>query len=332
MRCFSILLVFITGTLFISCEKNKYDIDISNIETNQTTKRFEQDLFEKELDTAFFAKNYGDFYTYYIVDMLSIGNAGDLGVKAGLESFVADETMKEVYAKIVVDFVGFNSYELDIKNAFKRYKYHFDDKSVPDLVTYMSGFNYAMGVTENDVAVGLDMYLGSDCGYYDRLGYPRYKSFNMNPDNMPIDCLKGWIGTEFFATEKDEKTLLSKIIYDGKILFLLDAVFPNKEDSIKIGFSQYEIDWCKKNEFNLWSHFVDKQLLYSKNQNIIVQYTKEGPFTTGFDKTSPARVGTWMGWQIVREFMNKNEQLSLIELMELKDAQILLTKSGYKPK
>ena len=196
----------------------------------------------------------------------------------------------------------------------------------------MSGFNYALGVTEDHVGIGLDMYLGSDCEFYDKLGIPKYKSFNMTPENMVVDCMKGWIMTEFYPKKEDEATLLSKMIYEGKILYVLDALFPFSEDSIKIGYSQEELDWCKYNEFNLWSHFVDKQLLYTKNGSTIVQYTGEGPFTTGFDRASPARIGIWMGWQIVRSFMQKHENITLEQLMNEKNAQALLVKSGYKPK
>lgn len=333
MRRFSFLLVFITISLLISCDGNKLDVDVSQIVANVEFKRFEQDLFEKDnVDPAFFEDKYDDFFKYYVEDMLSIGIATDLAVGPALEAFRNDETMKEVYDKVKDKFGDFNEHENDIIEAFKHYKYYFPDKKCPNIVTYISGFNYALGVTETDMALGLDMYLGSDCVYYQRLGISQYKVFNMTPENLKIDAVKGWLMTEFYPTEEDEKTLLSKMVYEGKILYLLDAMYPNKRDSIKIGFSQYEIDWCKSNEFNLWSHFIDKELLYTKNKSTIVQYTGEGPFTTGLDKTSPARVGVWMGWQIVRSFMDKNSKVSLEKLMGMNDAQIILTKSGYKPK
>lgn len=333
MQRFLILNLFIITALLISCKNNKLDIDISDIETNQKVKRFEKDLFEfDKVNTERLKSEYGDFYINFVENILSLGPVDDLGVEAGLESFTEDKTMIEVYDKINEKYSDFTTYENDILDAFKRYRYHFPEKKIPNIITYMSGFNYALGATENDIAVGLDMYLGSDCSYYERLGYPKYKSVNMNDYNMVIDCLKGWVMTEFYTTENDESTLLSKMIYEGKILYLLDAVYPNKADSVKIGFSEKEITWCNENEFNLWSHFVDKQLLYSKNGNVIVQYTGEGPFTTGLDKASPARVGVWMGWQIVRQFMEKNDKVLLQQLMDLNDAQILLTKSGYKPK
>ena len=77
---------------------------------------------------------------------------------------------------------------------------------------------------------------------------------------------------------------------------------------------------------------MQNKLLFSKNQSDIVQFTGEGPFTRGFDKVSPARTGGWLGWQIIKAYMNKHPEVSLAKLMEGNDAQAILRESGYKPK
>ena len=40
----------------------------------------------------------------------------------------------------------------------------------------------------------------------------------------------------------------------------------------------------------------------------------------------------WLGWQIVRKYMEENPKVTLAQLMAEKNAQKILTESKYKPK
>jgi uncharacterized protein YjaZ len=57
----------------------------------------------------------------------------------------------------------------------------------------------------------------------------------------------------------------------------------------------------------------------------------DGPFTAEFSKDAPARLGEWLGWQIVREYYEKNPEVTLQLVMTETDAQKILSNSGYKP-
>jgi len=47
---------------------------------------------------------------------------------------------------------------------------------------------------------------------------------------------------------------------------------------------------------------------------------------------SPGEVGNWMGWQIVKSYMNRHPETTLQELVALDDMQEILSKSRYKPR
>jgi hypothetical protein len=48
---------------------------------------------------------------------------------------------------------------------------------------------------------------------------------------------------------------------------------------------------------------------------------------------SPGNVGSWLGLQIVKSYMNAHSDMTLEQLMaESKDAQRFLQESRYKPK
>lgn len=50
-----------------------------------------------------------------------------------------------------------------------------------------------------------------------------------------------------------------------------------------------------------------------------------------FRKDAPASLGKWIGWQIVRKYMEKILTVTLEKLMNESDAQKILNDSKYKP-
>lgn len=49
-------------------------------------------------------------------------------------------------------------------------------------------------------------------------------------------------------------------------------------------------------------------------------------------KAAPGRTANFIGWQIVKAFMEKYPKTTLEELINMHDSQIFMEKSKYKPK
>jgi uncharacterized protein YjaZ len=94
-----------------------------------------------------------------------------------------------------------------------------------------------------------------------------------------------------------------------------------------------QITWCQENESYIWRYFIEKELLYSTDSKLPNRFTNMAPFSKFYleiDNESPGRVGQWIGWQIVRSFM-QNNKVSMQEMIKM-DAKELFEKSKYKPK
>ena len=100
---------------------------------------------------------------------------------------------------------------------------------------------------------------------------------------------------------------------------------------LKIGYTALQLDWCEKNEAQMWSQLIEQKMLYSNKRMDIIRYTNDGPTTSGFPLESPGRAGIWIGWQIVREYMDKFPETTLPELMKNSDYQQILNDSKYFP-
>ena len=329
------LFVVIALVLLSACRQNRLDADISNIEVNLKVKRFEKSLFEVNTDKLPYEivrldSAYGNFFGNFTKGVINIGKLGDPGFEEGLRGFITDQNILEVYHTAEKVFEDLKPIENELEDAFKRYKFYFPEKPIPEVFTYISGFNYAIVATDSVLGIGLDMYLGSSSEYYKRLGIPQYKTHNMSKEFIASDCMRGWL-TSDFVLDGSDNSLLAQMIYYGRVLYFLDAVFPDMDDSLKIGFTQKQLEWCRSNEAQMWAFLIENKMLYSSDYKETVKYTGEAPFTTGFPSESPGRSGWWIGWQIIKSYMRVNEAVTLNQLLNEKDARNILTKSKYKP-
>jgi gliding motility-associated lipoprotein GldB len=330
------LITLVLCTTLFSCGNNPLDIDISNVKVDLKVKRFDQDLFdyEKEItqkDVEELNKKYQLFFQDYTEGVINIGSVKNPTINHQLNAFVNDSYIKEIKTDVNKIYADFSLYQNQLEDAFKHYKYYFPNKLIPEIVTYISGFNYAI-TTDNKtyLGIGLDMFLGSSYDAYSQLGLPQYKIKYMTKENLVTGAILGWVSTEFELKETNAN-LLTEMIHQGKILFLLDALMPDGPNTIKVSYTEKQIQWCENNEQHVWFYFIDNELLYTKETTEIIKYMGESPFIQGFPEGSPGRIGHWVGWQIVKAYMKQNPSISLEQLMEETDTQKILTDSKYKP-
>jgi hypothetical protein len=86
-----------------------------------------------------------------------------------------------------------------------------------------------------------------------------------------------------------------------------------------------------QNQDVIWAHFVDEQLLYETSHFTKKKYMDERPKTLEIGNKCPGRIGEWLGWEIVNEYMQQQD-LSLPQLMEISDARKVFMQSNYKPR
>ncbi len=322
------------GVLISSCWPDKEEVNVDEIDVSITINRLEQDLFHAHPDSLEsllpqLRARYGYFFDIYSTRVLNIGNPDAPGFSSNLKSFVLDGDMKEVFKETEKQYADFAPMAKELNDGFARYKHYFPNSTIPSIATNISGFNYAIIATDKTLGIGLDMFLGERFVYYQMLGLPQYKIHFMRKESLLSSAMKGWVASEYEFKSKNDN-LLSRMIYAGKILYCVDKVFPDLADSLKIDFTSAQMQFVNGNESNIWSHLLEDRKLYTTDPLEIVKYMNEGPFTSGLPREAPARLGEFTGWMIVRKFMENND-VGLQQLMEIEDAQEILTKSKYKP-
>jgi len=297
--------------------------------------RFEKDLFAYtsegfSRDTAEMYAKYGSFADLFFENIIRVGNKKMPLFRENILGFTNDPEIKNVFKSVKNQFPDLKNEEQDFSIAFARYKALFPDSLVPQIITMISGFNYNIAVSDSALAIGLDMYLGDSCRFYEWLSMPDFKKARMNRSFLVADALRGFLSANF-PNNSTHNDLISRMIYEGKIIYLTQSLLPHIPENTILSYSPNQLKWCTDNEGNMWSHFIDKKLFYSSDFNNEVAYINDGPFTKGFNRDSPARTGIWMGYRIVSSYMENNKEISIPELLNNSDAHSIFNNSRYKP-
>ncbi len=330
-----VFLLVSMALITISCHRNPLKIDVSGINLNLEIKRLDQELFTVTPDNAKvkipkLRKEYGRFFDSYSENIIAIGSPSDSLYPTYLNSFLSDSMRVLSRLKIDSVFKDMSVIRKKLEDGFKHYKYYFPQKTVPQIITILSGFNQSVALNNEAIGISLDNYLGAECKFYSMLGVAQYKRENMHSAKIPFDVLYSW-GISEFEFDESKTNLISNMVYYGKILYFLDAMYPEDPDYLKIGYQPEKLEWCIKNEPGMWTYLIEHKLLFNTERMNIVRFIGPAPFTSTFTNESPGRTGIWIGWQIVKQYMKKNPGITLPELMSDNDYQGILNKSGYSP-
>ena len=332
MKYFIFFFCLVVG--MISCSRNPLKINVTNVELELKVKHFDHDLLSlkpEELESSIpqLKESYGEFFDIFTYRMIKIGGIEQENFFEQLSLFVSDTLIRSLEANVAekIDTIQLRE---ELEEAFKHYKYYFPGKPIPVIYTCISGFNQSVVTAENLLGVSLDKYLGVKSRYYEELGLPAYKRRNMHPQKMVSDMLYAWGITEWPKSEHSNN-LLSHMINEGKVMYFVDAMMPEMADTLKLGFTKMQLEFCKKNEAQMWTSLAEHKQLFTSERMEIKRFMDDGPYTSAFSEESPARTGMWLGWQIVRSYMKEHKDMKLADLMNNTDYQGILNQSGYQP-
>jgi hypothetical protein len=262
-----------------------------------------------------------------------IGDDPDTLKVIQIRDFVMDPFNRELAAKCHEVYPDLHFLEEELAKSFRNIKSIYPEFRVPRVYTYVSGLLYESPVQYIDsvIVIGIDMFLGRNYEQYRAAGLPLYLTRRMEPQDIIPECSRQ-VALSMLPENTEPKTLLDFMLLHGKILYAMDLFLPGTPDSLKIGYTVNQMKWSSENEAAIWRLFIDQEMLYKSDAFLNSRFIQDGPFTAGLPDGSPAMLGRWIGWQIIRSYMKKNSGTDLKQLFELADSQQILSQSGYKPK
>jgi hypothetical protein len=313
--------------LLVSCKSGKPNI--SNIDLSVEIQRLDREIFS--VAPSSLRDKYGIFFDYYTEDILKIGNCKDSLFPKYLEMFKSDSIVNVAYNDVNRIYPDLKELTDKLTTAFKYYLHYFPDKHIPKVYTYISGFNQSVILTDSVLAIGLDKYLGADYELYNSLQFHKYLVQNMYPEKIVSDYIETWTGNTWNLNTRKNNDLISRMLFEGKILYATKMILPDETDVHIFGFTPAQLQWCKNNENTMWITLIENKLLFSTDQFMIQKLTDFAPHTSIFTAESPGKACNWIGFNIIAKYMKNNPQISLCELMDNDDYHKIFEQAKYKP-
>ncbi len=312
--------IFPVFLIFFGCrEEDKIKERISNIPIDLKVYRFDREFAEANPeDIPELKSRYPYLFPSQFPDSVWIAK-------------LIDTVQLELSAEVHKVFDEFSEESTALESLFQHIVFYFPRIKVPSVITVTSDVRYNDRVilTDSLLILGLDNYLGKDHHFY--RGIQNYIAAGLDKQYMVSDVASAFV--KKILQYPKNRTFLSRMVYYGKELYVKDKLLPKISDAKKIGFTDEDIAWSQANEEQIWRYFVERELLYSTDAILDRRFLDPAPFSKfqlELDSESPGRLGRYIGWQIVRAFMEKNE-VTLQQLLSL-PADEIFKKSYYKPR
>jgi hypothetical protein len=321
--------------------------DVSDIAVDLEVIRFEQLLLKdtligsaelRDLEATYPA--FAEIYFNHVIpvaDEMVVQTDPELKHQQ-IQNWIRHPRTQWLYDTVQQVFPNLDDYTDGLTEAFRFGKYYFPEKSTPRIFTTISDFGYfpfiyAEDTLQDGIGVSLEMFLGEDFPYRNMNGlnnvFSDYLVRSYNKDHMVRRTVEVWL--DDLAGPPPGNRLLDMMIHNGKKLFILQALLPTTPDTVIMDFPSDKMQWVRDNERNIWTHFTTQQLMYETSLNRIQKYIGPSPSSPGMPPEAPGNTASWLGWQIVKTYMEKFPSTTFPELLAMDNAQKLLDESGYKP-
>ncbi|MEM1358036.1 MAG: hypothetical protein AAGF89_07550 [Bacteroidota bacterium] len=319
--------------------------DVSNVNAPLEVLRFDRSLMA--LDTGQLLaglqaldQEYGEFADVYLTHIIPL-RRGDFSPEEQtdiIKAFLTFPLVKEIDQEVQLQFPAtiLEEQRQALQQALRYYRYYLPAAPVPDtLVAYLAQFELAGFLYgDGNLAVGLDFFLGP--GYNYEAVDPRepifssYLTRSYTPEHLSTKLMRVLI-SDYLPAPRSGR-LIDYLIYEGKILYLLNRVLPEVPDHVIHEVSEEEMTWLWENEIRIYAHLQKERQLYETNADLIRKLTQPAPSSPGMPAESPGQAVNYLGEQIVAAYVKANPRVSMEELLRIEDGQQILAGARYKPK
>lgn len=288
---------------------------------------------EKELFTVKSTADVEKFllaHPRFVNEFLEIPNAHkERAFVEGMYNLFSNPALKQWNNEVQAYYSDFPEVQKQLEQAFSYLKFYYPDHYVPEINTIVTGFQYDRDFAFSDslIVISID-YLMHDSARF----RPQMYSYILDRYDKPylVSMMMTAISGKYNLHNEKDETMMANMIHYGKAHYFVERMMPELADSLNIGYTHKEMKEVRQNLATIWGHFIEKKLFFETNPKLIQKYTGEAPTVTPIGDNCPGRIGRWLGWQIVRKYMEENPTVTIQQLMKEKDANKIFKESKYK--
>ncbi len=327
--------------LLSACTNDDKDvIDIKTSPVDVKIKRFEQELFALDTtnsDISFadqldqLRTKYPDFmevFTEIIADPYSI----DTSKAERIRAFITHPGVQYLYDTTQTVYNDISELEDELGEVLARYQYYFPEKPIPEVVSFISEYsvgNFTYG--DSLLAIGWDFFLGEEYTY-DYALFPAFLQRSMDKEHLIAKATETLVSN--VVGEVKGNQLLDYMLSNGQILYIKSLLLPDASEQVLLEWTEEQVAWMNEgaNERQLWNEILRRDLLYSTRRSEFDKLIVPSPFgATWMPRESPGKAANWIGWQIVKAYMERHPDTSVQQLLAIESPQMILDGSNYRP-
>ncbi len=239
----------------------------------------------------------------------------------------SNEEFQELCRDVNAEFSNLDAFKKELTYAFKTLKFYFPEIKIPKVYTLVSGFGTNLFVGEDIVIVALEYFLSDKTRWKSKM--PSYIAKTYTPESIATKIILT-IVNRLARFDNSDKTLLNHMLLFGRIAYFTRVALPKVAEEIILEYTKENFDYLMKFESVIWNFFLANEYLYSDDYLAIKSYTGKSPFTQEISMECPGNVGGFIGYRIIKSFMDHNDY-DVLDLLLNSDTQYFFTKSKYNP-
>jgi len=325
--------LFIIVIFFVflnSCKEKNQCIphpDTGNIEIELSVERLELEVLDlKNDELAEFLDSHWAFKEFFL-DASKYPD--DTILQMNYSSLLRNPGIDTLYTETLEAYNDFSDVESEFTDAFSLIKYYYPDFTPPEIQTAITGLIHDHYVSDSVIIIGLDYFLGEQATY--RPMIPDYIRNRFRKEAiLPNTILL--MSNQYNMTDLKDNTLLADMIFYGKAYYFSKQILPCTPDSLILGYTTEDMRNIERGKEIIWANFIENQSFFETNHRIKDKFISERPKTFEVGEDCPGRIGRWVGWEIVKAYMEKNPEITLNQLMKNNNAGEIFKMANYKPR
>lgn len=320
---------FVLTIFVVSCSNDPLNVDVSDVQVSINFVHADSLLYNASNQKRIqlnnqFKRSFGELYenSFYA---FKINTKIDTTFCNQLNQFYSDPFIQTLEVENKKSFYNLSKEKEKILDAFKHLKYHFPKVQQPKNIVFFNVlFSYNTIASTEDIGVALEWYYGANNEIIKKINVqnlPDYMKKGMDRKYMVRDIVYQWVYAKI--QPPTDANFAEDMVSWGKLLYCIEAALPNEEKSIICRYSSDKFKWAEENEKNIWKYFVEQKLLFKNDELTKLGYFNEAPFTKGLPKEGPDRLGQFIGWKMVKKYMDSHSDLTLEKLMKVPFAEIM---------
>jgi hypothetical protein len=315
--------------LLFACRQDPYDVDTEQVTIDLKALNFDSTLRaqpDQKLSQFLkvMQKQDNEALEFCLPYALQIPLRPDSAFHSSLKSNVNNPFNRQAYSALDTLQIWRKQVTTEVTAAFKRLKVLAPALPIPKQIYFAyTQFAASAYCSNKTIVIGQERYLGPKHPVIQMLPEQQFFQWikkGLAPEYASTDAILVWLSTQLI--KQTDENFASEMIRWGKLLAILDLVLPEKSVATKLRYDQKSYDWAVASESKFWRYLVEQQLLFKTDQELNMNLLNEGPYSIGLPQESPDRMGRFLGYQIVKQYIDA-EQPSIQELINKPYNQIL---------